>query len=174
MAAREVAAYAEAHPCEIFGAQQLGDVFQPVVAAGASPLTDAQRAERQGDVIGYDQQVLARNLLRVEPVAHRLAREVHVGRGFQQHQRAALVPDFSHVAVAGGGKKRVGRPGQGVQHFESDVVAGLGVFGADVAQPNDEVFHAASAIICLRQRRHRAKHGLRARRRRPSWRGSRT
>jgi len=108
MAAREVAAHAEPHPCEILAAQQLGDVLQPVVAAGASPLPDAQRPERQGDVVRDDQQVFARNLLGVEPVAHRLARQIHVGRGLEQHQGAALVLQFGHVAVAGRGKKRGG------------------------------------------------------------------
>lgn len=35
----------------------------------------------------------------------------------------------------------VGRLCKGVQHVETDVVTGFGVFGADIPQPNNEVFH---------------------------------
>ena len=74
-------------------------------------------------------------------VADGLAREIHVSRGFQQHQCPALVLRFGHVAVTLGGKNSVGRLCKGVQHVETDVVTGFGVFGADIPQPNNEVFH---------------------------------
>ena len=157
MSFREVASHAETHPGVLLRTEQFGDVFQPVVTSGTPLRAQAQRAERQGDVVRYDEQVLRSDLPGVHPVADGLAREIHVGRRLEQHECPALVFHLGDVAVTRRGKNSVGRLCEGVQHFESDVVTGFGVLGADIPQSNDEVFHTRSAAICPRRQRLRAK-----------------
>ena len=108
VSAREVAADAEADAAVLLRAEQFGDVLQSVMPAGAPLRAHPEGSERQGDVIDDDQQILTRNLLRVEPVADGLARKVHVGRGLEQHQRMPFAAKRGHGAVAVGGKRGVG------------------------------------------------------------------
>ena len=165
MAPGEIPAHAEAHPGVVLRSQQLGDILQPVVPPGTPPGTHTQRAERQRNVVRNHQQVFRGDLLGLHPVTDGFARKVHVGRGFQQDQRTPLMLQLGHIAVTRRRKNSVGRLGEGVQHFESDVVPGSGIFGADISQPNNKVFHTLPIRLVPP---HRAMHGLRALRRRPS------
>ncbi len=72
---------------------------------------------------------------------------------------------LGHIAVTRRRKNSVLDASAGVQHFESDVVPGSGIFGADISQPNNKVFHTLPIRLVPP---HRAMHGLRALRKRPS------
>lgn len=143
----KVAPDTEAKPRIVAVAEQLGDAFEPVVSAVAAFGPDADRAERQRDVVDDDQQVLLRDLFGFQPVADRLAAQVHVGRRLQQHERPSLVPELGDRAVAARCKDGARLGCQCVGHFESYVMPGFGVLGADIAQPDDQVFQFRS---CLR------------------------
>ena len=109
--------------------------------SGAPLRAQPQRTERQCDIVRNDQQILRGDLFGLHPIADGLARKIHIGRGFEQNQRAALVFHLGHIAVTRRGKNSVGRLCEGVQHIESDVVSGPGIFGADISQPNNKIFH---------------------------------
>ena len=108
MPAGEIAADAETDAGVRLRAQQLGDVFQPVMTAGAAFRPHPQRPERECDVVHHDQQILRRDLLGFHPVTDGFAREVHVGRRFEQHERASLVAQFGRRAVTARRKSDVG------------------------------------------------------------------
>ncbi len=46
-----------------------------------------------------------------------------------------------HIAVTACGKRNIGRLCEGVQYHESYIVARAGIFVADIAQADNEVFH---------------------------------
>ena len=92
-------------------------------------------------------EILLRDLFGFQPVADRLAAQVHVGRRLQQHERPSLVPELGDRAVAARCKDGARLGCQCVGHFESYVMPGFGVLGADIAQPDDQVFQFR---ICLR------------------------
>ena len=90
--------------------------------------------------------IRALHFQRIEPIAHCLARQIHIGRGLQQRNAPTAVAQFGSRAVASRDKRDVGRLGQGVQHFETYVVAGLGILGTDIAQSYNQVFHLTSMV----------------------------
>jgi hypothetical protein len=141
MAARELVADAEAQAGVLVGAEALGDALQTVVAALASGGLHAQGAQGQGDVVADHQQPLEVYLLLLDPVAHGVAAEVHVGRGFEENEFVASQPHLSHGSVALVLKHGSGFCRQRVDHAESYVVAGTDVFVAYVAESCDEIVH---------------------------------
>ena len=116
------------------------------MTARAALLAHAQGAERQRYVVGHHQQVFYRDLLLLHPVADRLARQIHVGGGLEQNDGAPLVAQRGDRSVTVGLKRDVGCLCQGIQHSESYVVTGIGIFGADVTQSGNEVFHSNTVL----------------------------
>ena len=112
------------------------DVVQSVVSAVRPFRPDAQLAEGQGDVVDHHQHVLDGYILCLHPVAYRLAAEVHVCLRFHQHEGVPPVANGGRVAVTPRRKNSVGHRRKGVQHFETDIVAGFGVFDTRITQAN--------------------------------------
>src|SRR5690606_10183387 len=139
----KIIADAEAQPGVFLGADERIDAGQPIVAAGATLGPDADGAERQGQVVGDHQEAVHRNVLLVQPVAYRLAAEVHVRAGLDQHERAALVPELRAIAIAGRREDHPGHLGQRIEHLEADVVPCADIFRPGIAQAHDQVFHGA-------------------------------
>ena len=102
---------------------------------------EAQAAEGQREVVGYDQQSLAGDGLALQPVADRVSAEVHKRIGLEDDQLGALEAQTGHSAVTLLGEVSRGGLRHGVDHAEADVVARAPVFGADVAQSDNEKFH---------------------------------
>ena len=92
MAAGEVVADAEAEAAEGVGAQFLDDVGEAVVSAVGALFAHTDSAQRQGNVVVDNQKVLDGNLLLIQPIFHRLAAQVHIGGGLDDHQ--GLTPEF--------------------------------------------------------------------------------
>ena len=114
---------------------------QAVVPRLAARGLEAQFAERQGEVIAHHQHALHGNFLLVHPVAHGVARQVHIRRRFQKDKRLVLHFQGRDEPIALVLKNNIGRPGEGVQYTESDIVTGAGIFVADIAQPHNQEIH---------------------------------
>ena len=120
---------------------------QAVVAAGPAALAEAELAERQGEVVGDDEQVGQRRVLAGEDLADGDAAVVHEGQRLDERQVEAVV-------ATGDDGARVPRPalavpagpvGQPVEDHPADVVPRLGVLVARVPQAHDDL-HQASGI----------------------------
>ncbi len=111
---------------------------------------DADGAEGQGEVVHQDEDVGRLDVLLVFPVAHGVAAEVHICRGFEQCHQLVLEAEAGDVAVAFGGPGGAYRLGQGVGDAEADVVPGAGIFRADVAQSDNKIFVAHRGDVCFK------------------------
>jgi len=81
-------------------------------------------------------------LFLLQPVLYRFAAAVHVGRGFEQEHRTPFYFHGTHVSQAARLKGNPFLQGQAVQNLEADIVAGMGVFRANIAQAGYQVlFH---------------------------------
>ena len=130
---------ADAQARPLLALQELGDVFQAVVAAVAAGCTQTQRPEGEVDVVADDQDVVQLDVQLLLPIADGVAGQVHVGRGLQEVEFAPFVADDGHVAVAAGLENDIGCLGPGIQYHKADVVSCGGVFGTDVAESDDQV-----------------------------------
>ena len=130
---------------------------------------NTQRTERQSDIVRNDQQVFERDLLLLEPIADGLATQIHVGRRFEQQQEMPAVTKFGHITVTSRTKRDIGHPGQGVQYFETYVVTGIGIFGADISQSDDQVFQCRSETFTSQQPEQRHEQHVSRERHKQPW-----
>lgn len=70
---------------------------------------DADRTERQRDVVDDDENVFQRNFLGLHPVTDGFPAQVHVGRRLEQDECPSFVFQFRYRAVALGAKNSIGR-----------------------------------------------------------------
>ena len=70
----------------ILRAKLADDRAQPIVATSAAALAKPQTAERKRHVVDHDEQVVERSPLASQDLAHRGAREIHVGRRFHEDE----------------------------------------------------------------------------------------
>ncbi len=124
------------------------------MAAIAATLTDAYLAERQSQIVANDEKMVERNFLLLHPVGHSLSAQIHVSGWLDENKSAAARFHLRAIGVTNLAKSSIGRLSQGIQYFKSYVVAGVGVFSADVAQPYNQIFHRS---IILHQRRLRQR-----------------
>ena len=124
-------------PAELLVAELVDDRAQAVVAALAAALAEAQLAERQGEVVGDDQQVGQRRVLAGQDLADREPRIVHEGQRLDQGQVQALEAAHGHaggVALAAPARP-AGTFGQAIDRQPADVVAGPGVLRPGFPRP---------------------------------------
>ena len=140
-ASGKVVADAEFQAVVLLRAQGLGYVAQSVVAAVGSALSHADGAYGQTEVVGNDEQPFERYLFLLHPIADGKAGEVHVGGRLEEDKFLVLYPHVGDETVSSVLKNDIGRPCEGVQYSESDIVAGAIVFGSDVTQPYNQVLH---------------------------------
>src|SRR5450755_1840068 len=89
---------ADAHPA-IAVADMGIDVTQPVMAAGAAALLHADAAGGEVELVVEDDHAVERDLQEAHRFAHRLARFVHEGHGFQDQRTLTAEMAFRHLAV---------------------------------------------------------------------------
>ena len=109
------------------------------MTAVAAAFAQAHSAERQGQVIYHNQQILGGNVVFVDPIGHRLAAEVHIGGGFQKVKGVALELHLRQISIALGRKNNIGCRSKGIQCHKSHIVPGQSILGADVSKTCDEV-----------------------------------
>ena len=142
-------------PAELLGAQLVDDRAQPVVAAGAAALAEAELAERQREVVDDDEHLGQRRALAGEHLAHGDARSrsctsaASRGAGRAPSRRARDRLRGVPLAPAAGPPEPVRDP---VEHHPADVVAGLGVLPARVPEPDDDLH------VCEGPERAAARH----------------
>src|SRR5512140_1540204 len=117
------------------------DRSQAVVAARSPALAESQLAERQGEVVDDDEDLGQRRPRPSQDLPHRDARVVHEGHGLHEQQVEALVATADRrrgvaIAPTAGPARPIG---QSVEHHPADVVAGLRIGLARVAQPDDDL-----------------------------------
>ena len=128
-------------PAELLGPELVDDRAQAVVAARPAALAEAQLAERQGEVVGDDEQVDQRGVLAGQDLADRQPRIVHVGQRLDERQVEAAEAAHGHVrgvalaALAG----PAGPLGEPVHDQPADVVARPGVLRPGVPETDDDL-----------------------------------
>ena len=132
-AAWKVIADAESEAGILLGTEHGSDVAQTIVPSLASGGFHAKLSEREREVVDHDEKPIDGYVLRVQPVAHSIAAEVHVGRRLEQGECLVFHPHVCHESIAAVCKNSIGRLRKGVQYRKSYVVAGVGIFIADVA-----------------------------------------
>ena len=144
-AAREVIAQTETQTTEHIGTQFFNDVGQAVVAAVSTLLAEAQRTQRQSDVIVDNQKILNWNLLLLQPVFYRLAAEIHVGRRLDDKQSLALEFHLRSLGKTVRGERTFQVLRQAVGNLKTNVVSRVVVLGTYVSQTGNQVFHVSFA-----------------------------
>ena len=121
------------------------------MTAVAAALAYADFAERQSKVVADDEKMVERNFLLLHPIGHGLSTQIHIGGWLDEDKGAASRFHLGAIGVTNLAKSSIGRLSQSVQYFKSYVVAGVGVFGADVAQPYNQIFHSRlfSSFSCI-------------------------
>ena len=128
MAPAEVVAHPDAQAAVFGRAEQAFDTAQAVVASGGALFFHAQGTQRKCYVVHDNEQVLQRHFLRLQPVAHSLAAEVHVSRRLEQRDDVVLEPEFSYCTVPLYRKNSIGCLSEGIQCHKSHIVTGHRVF----------------------------------------------
>jgi hypothetical protein len=131
----------DAEPRVLHGAERRLDAAEAVVAAGRPLGAEPERAEREGDVIDDDEQVVGdRPEGPLDVGSERVTAEVHERLGLQQADAAPV-----HLAVRGAGVRcraprgKTPNVGQVVNDPPADVVTRGLVFGTRVAEADDEL-----------------------------------
>ena len=111
------------------------------MAAVAAAFAEAQLAERQGEVVGHDQQVGQRRVGSGQHLAHGDPGIVHVGERLDEGQVEAVVAahdDARGVSLAPA-PCPAGTVGQPVDDLPTDVVPGPGVLRSGIPQADDDL-----------------------------------
>lgn len=114
----------------------------PIAALGS----DTDPAGRQGKVVGNYKEILDGDIECLEPIADSLAAQVHIGIGLQEVEDLVLGPYLGDIAKPVRFKRSVGFLCQGIQHQETDIVAGVYVFRARITEPGYKILHRLSAL----------------------------
>ncbi len=108
--------------------------------ARAALVPDAKCADRQVDVVIEHDQVFHGALIKMQNALHAVAGEVHIGRGFDQHESFAAVKTFAvHAGKAAFGHFKMQGVRQHVQRLKARVMARALVEQTGVAQPDDDM-----------------------------------
>ena len=128
-------------PAELLGVELVDDRTETVMAAGPAALPEPELAERQGEVVGDDEEIDQRRVLAGEDLPDGVAREIHEGQRLDDHE--------VEPAVAAHGDRRsvarsalalpAGAVGDPVEDHPADVVARLRILVARVAQADDDL-----------------------------------
>ena len=127
-------------PAEFLGAELLDDRAQAVVSAVAAGLAEPELAERQGKIVGDDEQVLELDVLAGQHAAHGGAEIIHVRQRLDEGQVEAVVAahhDVRLVALAPT-PRPAGTLGQPVQH-EPATLARPAYRGPGIPEPDDDL-----------------------------------
>ena len=107
----------------------------------ATALADADFAKRQGQIIADNKKMVECDFLLLHPVGHSLSAQIHISGWLDEDKGASARFHFRAIGVTNLAKRNIGRLSQSVQYFKSYVVAGVGVFSTNVAQPYNQIFH---------------------------------
>src|SRR5471030_2760851 len=134
---------ADAQPPVILRAERGGDVLQAVVAARRAALLQARDAGHQIEFVVHHQHFVRRDLVETGQSADRLAGAVHKCLRFQQPHFLASDSRLGdqRIEAALALQARAGQAvGEIVDQPEAGVVAGLFVFGAGIAEADDQTY----------------------------------
>ena len=90
LTASEIISDSDPDPGILLGADELGDVCETIMPSGASVLAQTECAERDVEIVGYDDEALRLYLQLVHPVAHCLAAQIHVCGRLQKRELPAF------------------------------------------------------------------------------------
>ena len=132
---------ADAQAREVLGAEVLNRAAQPVVTAGAAAGAQAQATERQVHVVHQHEQLGGAEAIPVEGGADRAAAVVHVGLRHQQPQALRPGANLGELTVQPGlvAEAHSAGTGEALQHHETHVVTGVGVFGPRIAKTHQQL-----------------------------------
>ena len=112
------------------------------MAALAALWLHAYGAKGQGDVVNDDKEALKGDVLLVHPIAHGIAREVHICGGLEEEEFLVFYSHPGYEAVALVLKADASIGGELVGDAETNVVTCGGVFVTDISQTGYEVKHS--------------------------------
>ncbi len=107
----------------------------------ASRRLEPYRAERERYVVNKHQNVVELDFLLILPVAHSIARKIHICGWLENNNLLVLYAPLGHIAVAPGGEAQSERIRQCVSYAEADVMAGSIIFGAYISESYNKMLH---------------------------------
>ena len=114
-------------------------------------------SNRNGNIVADNQQTALVNILLIEPIAHSITAQVHIRGRLEQEHLPTLQRGLGHKTIAFILKNDIGRLSKSVQYHPSCIVAGLSVFVARIAQPNNKIlvhnYSAAASAAAEREAR---------------------
>ena len=127
----------------ILGAERGGDVLEAVVAARRAAFLQFRHARSQVELVVHDQHFTGLNLIEAGQLADRQPGAVHERERLEQPQLVGADAGFGDQAVEArfALQPAAGQTvGQVVDQPEAGIVTGLFVFGAGVAEADDQAY----------------------------------
>lgn len=145
---------AQAQAPELLRGQVRGDVLQAVMAARAAPELELDRARRQVQLVVRDQDLVGHHLVEARQRHGRQAGAVHEGLWLQQPHLVAPQVGARGIAVEARlvAQRHVAHARELVDQPKAGVVPRGCVFGARIAEPDDEFDHAIRFRVRCRKR----------------------
>jgi hypothetical protein len=117
------------------------------VAGIGTRWTQAYAGEGQGQIIDQRKAVFCRNGQLIEPVFYGAATQVHVGSRFNKRNAAAFEAALAYLGQPVYMPAGVMLFGEGIGDIETNIVAGMGIFGTYIAKAcNQKTFHLCAKI----------------------------
>ncbi len=111
------------------------DVAQAVMTAVGPPYSGPQLAQRQIKIIADDQQILQRQLVKVDQLSNTSAAQIHEGFGLHEQNPVWVIHPLSHLGLeATLESATAGAARQSIDHCKSNIVARPLVFASGVAE----------------------------------------
>ena len=139
--ARKIITDTETKTGKLLRPDHLGNILKTVMAGVASSRPNPYSSEWERQVVDGHYHIGNVDIFMLQPVTDCVARQIHIGRRLQQNNLSVFHTSAAYIAIALGRKRDIGCLGKGIQYTESNIVAGAGIFTADVPQPNKEIFH---------------------------------
>ena len=139
--ARKIITDTETKTGKLLGSDHLCNILKPIMAGVASSRPNPYSSEWESQVIDSHYHIGNVDIFMLEPVTDCVTRQIHICRRLQQNNLSVFHTSAAYIAVALGCKRDIGCLSKGIQYTESNIVAGAGIFAADVPQPNKEIFH---------------------------------
>ena len=133
-AAGEVVADAETQAGVLLRAEDGGDMAETVVASLAAAGFHTQRTERQGEVIGDDEELVDGDFLLVKPVTHGITAEIHIGGGLEEEELLVLHAYGGDETIAAVLPSGTGIGSQLIDDAETHIMARVSIFDTDIAE----------------------------------------
>jgi hypothetical protein len=142
----EVVAYTDTKTAVVRATKEGFDAAETVVSTGATLFFETDGAEGKSNVVYHNKKLVDGYFFGLHPIADGFTAEIHESGGFDENQGPSLMLDFGAIGTPLESPASLMAVGKGIDHHETGIVAGSLIFGSDVAQSPDKIFHV---VVCV-------------------------